>query len=305
MHNPAQSIVGPGSQPASEDDDSALSYMEMPSGMTTFSLPELPETEEAAGCDAALAVLEEVRAALDDTGARCLSDRAKQEGARCLSDRAKQEGARCVFDVTALDATNRAFVGQVLGEGEVSIIAGANLQAQESVLAGVWRLHTAVDDGALASDSIVVGAFPDAVLEVAASSGKARLEVETDDQVPPGVANAPALLSEIAAALAEYAPGKPQHVINLSLLPHTEGDLAFLVEKLGRGQVTVLSRGYGNCRISSTGTANVWWVQYFNSQDTLILNTLEVVDVPEVALAAPEDLADSAERLGEILQVYK
>ena len=35
--------------------------------------------------------------------------------------------------------------------------------------------------------------------------------------------------------------------------------------------------------------------------NTLILNTIEVVDVPEVALAAAEDLADSRERLAELV----
>jgi hydrogenase-1 operon protein HyaF len=48
----------------------------------------------------------------------------------------------------------------------------------------------------------------------------------------------------------------------------------------------------------------VWWVQYFNSQDTLILNTLEVSDVPNVACASPEDIADSRQRLEEIMKVY-
>ena len=35
--------------------------------------------------------------------------------------------------------------------------------------------------------------------------------------------------------------------------------------------------------------------------NTLILNTIEVVDVPEVALASTEDLIDSRERLAELL----
>jgi hydrogenase-1 operon protein HyaF len=35
---------------------------------------------------------------------------------------------------------------------------------------------------------------------------------------------------------------------------------------------------------------------------TLILNTLEVVEVPEVAMAAVDDLADSRERLRELLE---
>jgi hydrogenase-1 operon protein HyaF len=35
--------------------------------------------------------------------------------------------------------------------------------------------------------------------------------------------------------------------------------------------------------------------------NTMILNTIEVVDVPEVALAAAEDLADSRARLAELI----
>jgi hydrogenase-1 operon protein HyaF len=99
--------------------------------------------------------------------------------------------------------------------------------------------------------------------------------------------------------------GTAPHAINLSLLPHTEEDLALLDSHLGRGPVHILSRGYGNCRISSTATRHVWWVRYYNSQDTLILNSLEVADVPDVALASPEDLEDSAQRLAEILGVYR
>ena len=78
-----------------------------------------------------------------------------------------------------------------------------------------------------------------------------------------------------------------------------------LPQTLGVGAVTILSRGYGNCRITSTLLPNVWWVQYFNSMDTLILNTIEISEVPEVALASQEDYEDSIERLGEWLQVMQ
>jgi hydrogenase-1 operon protein HyaF len=37
---------------------------------------------------------------------------------------------------------------------------------------------------------------------------------------------------------------------------------------------------------------------------TLILNSLEISAVPDVVIAAPEDLADSAERLSQILAPY-
>ncbi|MGL1701369.1 hydrogenase expression/formation C-terminal domain-containing protein, partial [Vibrio parahaemolyticus] len=45
---------------------------------------------------------------------------------------------------------------------------------------------------------------------------------------------------------------------------------------LGRGSLIVLSRGYGNCRVTNTGTRNVWWARFYNSQDALILNTIEI-----------------------------
>ena len=39
--------------------------------------------------------------------------------------------------------------------------------------------------------------------------------------------------------------------------------------------------------------------------DALILDTIEVSEVPEVACAAPEDIADSAVRLAQMLAVYR
>jgi hydrogenase-1 operon protein HyaF len=54
--------------------------------------------------------------------------------------------------------------------------------------------------------------------------------------------------------------------------------------------------------VSSTVLRNVWRVQYFNNMNTLILNTVEVVDIPEVVKAAREDIEDSLERLRELLE---
>jgi hypothetical protein len=76
----------------------------------------------------------------------------------------------------------------------------------------------------------------------------------------------------------------------------TPEDHQTLERALPVGSVAIISRGFGNCRITSTAARNVWREQYFNSMNTLILNTIEVVDVPEVALAAPEDLDDTRAR---------
>jgi len=90
-------------------------------------------------------------------------------------------------------------------------------------------------------------------------------------------------------------------VINLTLFPMTQEDHAVLQQALPVGRVAMISRGFGNCHVTSTGLRGVWRVQYFNNMNTLILNTIEIVDVPEVVLAAVEDLTDSRERLVELV----
>lgn len=276
MNEPISSLVGPGSQPG-EEDGAALDYMRMPSGMTTFSTPNLPESEDAEGLDAGKAAMEAALAVL----------------------KGKDHGR--TVDLSGLDAANLDFINQVLGEGEVSVVDGAAAQAQESVLAGVWRVRETGHDGGVMRDYVEIAAFPARILRNAFDG--ARDAIEIPESFGANIFNAPPLLPEINEHVGKL--NGVAHVINLSLLPHTEEDLVFLNETLGRGGLTVLSRGYGNCRITATAVRNVWWVQYYNSQDTMILNTIEIASVPEVACASPEDIADSAERLEEILEVYR
>ena len=88
------------------------------------------------------------------------------------------------------------------------------------------------------------------------------------------------------------------------MLPTTAEELEFIDARLGVGPVNILSQAYGKCQVVSTLTPNTWWVRYFNGMDKLILNSIEVVAVPEVVTAAEEDLRDSAVRLQEILAPY-
>ncbi len=120
--------------------------------------------------------------------------------------------------------------------------------------------------------------------------------------LPAGAMNVPALVHELQDAMDRCGPGVPAHVINLTLLPLSAEDSAHLDRVLDGGAVVILSRGFGNCRISSTAARHVWRVQYFNNMNTLILNTLEVVAMPEVAIAAREDLVESHSRLAELVQ---
>ncbi len=274
-------FTGPGSQPGDED-GAQLDYMQMPSGMMTFSAADLPEPEDIEGLNQGKALLDEVLQLLNS-----------YDGDRPGN----------LIELGELDEANLKLIDQVLGEGEVAIVAGDSIQAQEAVLAGVWRVRVTGTDGRLQRDLIEVASFPDTALTTAFQD--AQPEIRIPESFGPNIFNTPALLAEINDNIPKVAEGRAPHAINLSLLPHTEEDLGCLNDLLGRGGMTILSRGYGNCRITSTATLNVWWVQFYNSQDTLILNSIEVTSLPEVAKAASEDIADSAERLSEILEVYE
>jgi len=274
-------IFGQGSQPA-EQDGVALEYLQMPQEMTTYAMPQISTDLNAQDLAQAHSILQQLQQNL-----------------------AAFPSISAPIELTQLDAGNRRFIDELLGEGEVSVICSGeqSIRIQESVLAGVWRLQQLNAQRQIVDDALEVGIIPQQLSQSAFNGTAAQIDTGWTE-LPPGVMNAPPLLAELNAKIAEYRPGGEAHTINLSLLPQTEQDLEFLAKRLGGGSVTILSRGYGNCRITATGTQRVWWVQYFNSEDTLILNTLEVSDVPSVACASPEDIADSCERLQEILKVY-
>jgi hydrogenase-1 operon protein HyaF len=269
-------LIGPGSQ---SDAGADFSYVPIPREVQTFSMPQIPQNADAAAMAAARDVLAGFVEAMRD-------------GQSPPVELLRQPPA--VLDV----------LNQTLGEGEVAIRitrqngARHDLRIQETVFAGVWRERHHDADGALLSDLLLAAPIPPAAVEHAERASSPLLPAV---DIPRGAMNAPALLTEIRAGVARWRPGDEAHVINLTLLPLSADDQALLERALPAGSVAILSRGFGNCRVTSTAIRNLWRVQYFNSMQTLILNTLEITRVPEVALAAEEDLADSRERLLELL----
>ncbi|MBI3101284.1 MAG: hydrogenase expression/formation protein [Burkholderiales bacterium] len=275
---PLVSAMGPGSQ----IEDEELDYLPMPQGMSTYQPPRLPEPDALDGHGAAIAVLDQVLAVLQA---------------------AIRGEPVAPVDLSGLGAADRQIVNQALGEGEVGAQVtdgqgGALVQVQESVFAGVWRVIERLPDGGL-QDRIEVGAIPEVLKTCARQDGASGYRPAS--RLPEGVMNAPTLLQELHDQRQQWRAGQSAHLVNLSLLPLSPADMACLEEQLGTGRVVILSRGYGNCRISSTRVPNTWRVVYYNSQDAMILNSIEVVDMPEVACAAPEDLVDSEQRLREVM----
>lgn len=271
--------LGPGTQ----TEDETLDYIAMPKDMDTWRPPVLPEPE-------ALASRPKARAALG-----CVL---------ALLDRAAQGEAGGQVSLLDLPAADLQLVNQLLGEGEASALVRAEgsaleVRVQESVFAGVWRVMS-FHAGVRVDDVVEVGPIP-ALLLAAADEDAESVYQPWRAPLPPNVQNAPLLLEELRDQIARWQPGQPPHVVNLTLLPVTPEDIAFLDHQLGTGRVLMLSRGYGNCRITNTRHPNCWRVVYYNSMDSVILNTVEVVDMPEVAVAAPEDLRDSHTRLADVL----
>jgi len=271
-------MVGAGSQPA---DDEELQYLPMPREMNTFRMPIVPEhvepeplTESRDLLAAFLREMERWNPEADANGPQLDLSNATPK---------------------ALEITN-----QMLGEGEVSIqIGGKNaVRIQESVFTGLWRVCTLDGDGLLAGDRLEAAALPRVVVDAARAAAMPRL---APIAIPAGAMNSPAVINEIGAQMRVERPAGRAHVVNLTLFPLTPDDHAVLDAALPVGPVALISRGFGNCRITSTLARDVWRVQYFNSMNTLILNTIEVVEVPEVALAAVEDLVDSRVRLAELV----
>ena len=270
---------GSGSHPEADE----ANFLPMPRDMETFSMPGYHLEADPSILKAVCELLEKLRS-------------------RMLEVTAIGAGRPWV---ELADVAPRVveLINQSLGHGEVSIMVQGPVvfRIQETIFAGVWRIQELSSQGILQRDSITAGAIPYIVQQSAAMGASSGIKPPLRE----GIMNAPAILNELQDRSSNYRIGQHAHVINLSLLPMSPEDLEYLGEALGIGPVSILSRGYGNCRITSTRLASVWWVQYFNSMDQIILNTLEVVDVPEVALAAEEDYADSIERLGEWLAVMK
>jgi hydrogenase-1 operon protein HyaF len=270
-------------------EDESLDYLSMPKDMATYRAPVLPEPEEIAGHEPVKTVLKAVLAALQQI---------TTEGA------APEQTQR--ISLNGLAAADLTLVNQMLGEGEVSAQVRLEdeeptVRIQESVFAGVWRVIETLDDGAL-RDCIEVGAVPAVLRDTSLEDGSAGVTVPLAPGLSPMGSNAPSVLFELEDQRRRWQPSHAPHVVNLSLLPLTVDDIGYMDLRLGTGRVLILSRGYGNCRITNCCVPHTWRVVYYNSQDTVILNAVEVTDMPDVACAAQEDLRDSMERLQEVIE---
>lgn len=217
-------------------------------------------------------------------------------------------GTETTLGLTELTEAERSLLLDTLGRGEVSaeLTGLGRYHVAETGLTGVWRVaRLAVDSGAGAEapvEHIEVATIPTVVRAAADHGTLTKLVLPAE--VPPGTMNAMPVLAEVQTRMMEWQHGQPNHVISLSLLPMSDPDMALLKQVLGLGPVEIVSRGYGDCRVTATAHRHVWSVQFTNASDKVILDTIEIGTVPRAALAAPEDFADSARHLRRVLDAY-
>jgi len=205
-----------------------------------------------------------------------------------------------IFSLSALEPAALAALDDILGEGEVSILIAGSTEYQitETVFAGLWRVRTLDMAGALIGDHAEVGQIPQVVRAAAVELTSAELVIGPE---PADAMNVMPVLAEIKDAMARHVPGRPNHVISFTLLPMNEADLTFLGEMIGGGKIRSMSKGYGTARVTSTRARGVWQVEFLNAMGTVIVDTIEIGDIPAAILAEVEDFEDSAERVREVL----
>ncbi|MEL6301502.1 MAG: hydrogenase expression/formation C-terminal domain-containing protein [Pseudomonadota bacterium] len=200
--------------------------------------------------------------------------------------------------VDHLDSRNLDWLDRVLGTSGISISydGAANARIQESVFAGVWRVRHYDDDGRVNADIVEVAPLPKLIARAVFTKAAAQFALASLKTLPVALKR---ILSELHEALICYAERGVTHVMNLT--DTEESHLELMQALFGLGPAVIESRGSGNCRITSTNIRGLWWVQFFNTQGEMIVNSLEVATVPSLVSAEPDDLSESADSLRNLL----
>lgn len=199
------------------------------------------------------------------------------------------------MSLNGLDPDALVELDRLLGEGEVRFAVDGEVIAWETAFVGLWRGDS---EGAPYLEAGMSPSRIDALRTGSLKTPTPRL----DEQ---GLMNAPAVMIELEAAVRAWQQRGDRGNLNLTQLPLTSVDQAWLETQLGRGSVAAVSLGFGRCEVLATAWPDVWWVRYFNDQGHLILNSLEITDLPVAAQADAADIAISRTRFGDWLAVLE
>jgi len=106
-----------------------------------------------------------------------------------------------------------------------------------------------------------------------------------------------ALLVELESLLQDLVERGREGSIDLRSLPLSPGDVQFLEQNLGLGEVTAEVSALGPSTVQETALHGVWWVRHYNGNDEVMAEFLEITHCPDIIRAHPADVRDSLEDL--------
>lgn len=114
---------------------------------------------------------------------------------------------------------------------------------------------------------------------------------------PINTGNTQALLAELETSLQALLSSGKEYSIDLRSLPLFPGELEYLRETLGTGEVSVEVNALGPSSVVETAIHGVWWVTHRNGQGEVLAEFLEVSFCPDIIRAQHDDVRESLETL--------
>jgi len=108
---------------------------------------------------------------------------------------------------------------------------------------------------------------------------------------------APAVLREIEAMLVELIEREKVGRIDLRSLPLSPGDLEWLADELGEGEVHASVDTMGPSDVLETGIFGVWWVRHYDENGNITADLIEITQLPEILKTHRADLEAGLARL--------
>ncbi len=113
--------------------------------------------------------------------------------------------------------------------------------------------------------------------------------------------NAIPVLNEIRHSLEALRERGETRTINIYNFPLTDDDAAFLDHALGRGLIRIHYDGLEHTFWQETNISGVWWGEYRNSSNKVVLRTIEIAEFPPLARAQREDIDDGIGRIDRVV----
>ena len=109
------------------------------------------------------------------------------------------------------------------------------------------------------------------------------------------------LLAEILHAVDRLLETGEPTTIDLASLPFGPGELEYLEETLGTGELSAKLDALGSSRIRETTFPGVWWLEHRNVHDEIVGRFIEITRTPEILSSQDADIAAGRARLGDQL----